>query len=239
MASWKVNEKGEYIPFLGYTILSMINDPKNELKTIEEFLTSSVVSRYYAPLPHHTYHMTLFNIFAYNRDPIPSVRQWLLAENQTLPKNEFLPEKVLKAQNGLATEAIKKCLGSSSLKIKDVSLDVSAVIKVNVVLDSRQEMDVKSLREDFSTIYEHPDASLKFHVTLAYLYNHMPTDGDESDKVKTDLEQLKEMIQKFKDFELNKHNVYLFDSMVNYMPIDSSKLGKEYTEEVLAEFDSG
>ncbi|KAF5288555.1 hypothetical protein FQR65_LT12008 [Abscondita terminalis] len=219
MASWKINEKGEYKPFFGYTIISMIDDPENQLQNIEEYISSSVISQYYAPLPHCTYHMTLYNIYPFNKDPIPPVKKWLLAENETVPKQAFLPEKVLKYHHAAAVEAIKKHLGENSLKIENVSLEISGVIKIKIELSTGQESILKSLREDLAKIYENPDANLKFHLTLAYLYK--PIQSMNSDKVLEDLEHLKELVQKFKGFELKRHNVYLFDSMINFMPIES------------------
>ncbi len=86
-----------------------------------------------------------------------------------------------------------------------------------------QLMLVTNLRKEFSKIYEHDDANLKLHITFAYLFKELPfKNGTREDKkaLKTELLKLVEMLNTLKLCTLTNHNIYLYNSMTNYFPID-------------------
>ncbi|KAK5640737.1 hypothetical protein RI129_009284 [Pyrocoelia pectoralis] len=221
MAGPKVDETGVYKPFFGYTTLSLVEDVENHLKSVEDFLSTSIISRYYAPLPHFTYHMTLYNTYAMAiHEPIPAVRRWLDERGETgAMSDQFLPENVLQSQHILAVGAIQHHIGNRNLTISDVTLKKGKdVIKVSLELEAEDHFLVQSLRESLAKIYEHPDQGLRYHITLAYLYKHLPRTGLELKAFEDDFVKLQAMVETFKNYKLNKHNVFLFDSMINFMP---------------------
>ena len=91
----KINDQGVYQPFYGYTCVSMLNGPN--LEKIEDFIRTSSLGSYFSPLPHASYHMTMFNIYCLSGKgkPIPSVKRWMEDTQTELPKNTWLPENVL------------------------------------------------------------------------------------------------------------------------------------------------
>ncbi|KAB0793645.1 hypothetical protein PPYR_13265 [Photinus pyralis] len=219
MSTHKVSETGIYKPFYGYTAVSMVDDAENRLKDIEDFLTTSVISNYYAPLPHYTYHMTTFNVYPLVREPLPAVKRWLDQRGETkVDHKQFLPENVLKSQHRLAIKAIEDHIGFRNLTIRNVILTVGTVIKLNVELEPEDDLSVQSLRKRLAEIYEYPDEGLKYHITLAYLYKHLPETGSELSTFEEDISKLRGMTEVFKNYKLNKHDVYLFDSMINFIP---------------------
>ncbi|KAF5284394.1 hypothetical protein FQA39_LY17069 [Lamprigera yunnana] len=135
-----------------------------------QFLSSWTWSKFYSPLPHYTYHMTLYNIYSYDREPLPIIRNWLEAENRKILPDDFLPKSVLKDQHILATTAIKKHLTGIKLKIYNVSLEISSVIKAIVELEPVDDAIMQSLRKYLSEIYEYPDSNLKYHITLGIMH---------------------------------------------------------------------
>ncbi len=44
------------------------------LQNIEQLISQTIIGKYYSPLPHTTYHMTLFNIYCMASSPIPPVQ---------------------------------------------------------------------------------------------------------------------------------------------------------------------
>ncbi len=57
----KINAEGEYLPFYGYTSVSMLSSKTSSvLQNIEQLISQTIIGKYYSPLPHTTYHMTLF-----------------------------------------------------------------------------------------------------------------------------------------------------------------------------------
>lgn len=265
----KINEQGEYLPFYGYTSVSMLetaDQPETNivesslletspasasqkekttsfsLKSIEDFIRESSIGKYYSPLPHETYHMTLFNIYAMASKPIPSVERWVTNEDETIPETVWLPEEVLNIQHIRASDALRKL--PRKLKIKDLKFYYKkGGIGVWVTLDKEHEKYVTNLRKDFAEIYEHGDENLKLHITFAYLYKQLPFGNDKDGKddkddkdgkqkgetsekkaernaLKKDIVKLIEMLNPLKQCVLTDHNIYLYNSMTNYFPLD-------------------
>lgn len=229
----KINQNGEYLPFYGYTAISMIEVPSNLrtssvmteclnymscLEKIENFIKTSFIKKYYSPLPHLTYHMTLFNIYCMASTPIPSVSRWVEKENETIPTNVWLPEDVLQIQNIKARDVLRKL---PVLKIKDLELYYKKGLGVWITLEKDHEDVVSDTRKELAKIYEHEDNNLKLHLTFAYLFKKLTFDNEVEQKaLKKDLQTLIHLIQPLKNCILSHHNIYLYNSMTNYFPID-------------------
>lgn len=71
----KINTDGTYRKFHGYTVLSKVSD---DLSKIEDFIKQSkFISKYFAPLPANSYHVTVFNIWCHGQKLLPFQHQWL------------------------------------------------------------------------------------------------------------------------------------------------------------------
>ncbi len=99
----KINAEGEYLPFYGYTSVSMLSSKTSSvLQNIEQLISQTIIGKYYSPLPHTTYHMTLFNIYCMASSPIPPVQRWTL-EN----KENKIPEKIMVAGRCIKNKTYK------------------------------------------------------------------------------------------------------------------------------------
>jgi Domain of unknown function (DUF1868) len=221
----KLNEQGEYLPFYGYTSVSMLEaEKKNTIALdIENFIKKSSICKYYSPLPHDTYHMTLFNIYSMASKPIPSVQRWIDVEGGTIPKTVWLSEDVLKIQHIRASDALRKL--PRKLKISDLKFYYKkGGLGVWVTLDKECEEAVVNLRKELAMIYEHEDEKLKLHVTFAYLFKPLPFNNPDLKKeeieLKRDLSKLNKMLNSLTQCFLYSHNIYLYNSMTNYLPLD-------------------
>jgi hypothetical protein len=249
----KINKQGEYLPFYGYTLISMLKEDTSAanstaapllefqdgstleqnsvtaplfqdgstlptLEQIEAFIRASTIGKYYSPLPHSTYHMTLFNIYAMSSEPIPPVRRWMEATKEPLPETLWLEEDVLQVQHIKAGDVIRKL--PSQFKIKNLKFYYKGGLGLWITLDKNSDKALSEARKELSAIYEHEDKNLKYHVTFAYLYNDLPQENPDKDELQKDLVKLIELLQPLKNYIFTNHNIYLYNSMTNYLPID-------------------
>jgi len=86
----KVNTDGTYRSFNGYTTISMLKD---DLSSIEKFIADSeILSKYYAPLPSSSYHMTVFNVWCQKQKELPMFRKFLDEQEKALEERKILRE---------------------------------------------------------------------------------------------------------------------------------------------------
>ena len=72
----RIDEKGQYCPVPGTTVVSAIQEADTEFwRTVYNKLKSCpTVCRYYAPLPHTSYHMTAIALDTV--DDVPESEDW-------------------------------------------------------------------------------------------------------------------------------------------------------------------
>ena len=88
--SKKVNTDGTYRNFYGYTTVSMLKD---DLSSIEKFITDSdILSKYYAPLPSNSYHMTVFNVWCESQKVLSVFKNFLDQEAKACEKRKNILE---------------------------------------------------------------------------------------------------------------------------------------------------
>ena len=90
----KINNQGEYLPFHGYSAISMC-DPDQPIHQAEVFIRSSKLSQYFSPLPSTSYHMTIYNIWCIRQKPIPPLQRWMDANNTGKLTNTYIPKDAL------------------------------------------------------------------------------------------------------------------------------------------------
>lgn len=215
MTLTKINSKGEYQPFYGYTVVSMMKEDIGD--AIEKFIKESSLKEFFAPLPSNTYHMTLFNIYVVGSTPIPTVSEWQ-TRGGFVPNNAWLPDDVLAVENMSAFNCLNAeaeiRLTKSVFKFSKKSLGVS------VELDDGEYARVQDIRHKLSTIYRHLDLSLEkrnsLHITFAYGY--APSKKFSKQNM-VDLGVLEKIVNKtFQNLVLSAPELYLFNCMDNYVP---------------------
>jgi len=125
----KVNTDGTYRDFYGYTTVSMAKD---NLSSIEKFITDSeILSKYYAPLPSSSYHMTVFNVWCQNQENLPVFKKFLNEMKRKLEKKKEKSILFEERQQMYEDMANKYCDGPDTYyskyperKRKEVSGDV-------------------------------------------------------------------------------------------------------------------
>lgn len=135
-----------------------------------------------------------------------------------IPNNSWLPEYVLHKQHVQATNLLAAVTPSFPIETVEFRTpsDYAGLSILVTALHPDFNHEITQLREKLGTIYEHDDpglAKMGFHITLAYAYKQLQI----SDQVSQDLNILSDMVQKFVEFRLINHGVYLYDSMTNFI----------------------
>jgi len=212
----KINDRGEFQPYYGYTIAAGIDNRLTDVaRNMEYIIRFSSLGRSYAPLPANTYHMSIYTIFSAGNKLIPPVQRWVNATRKKVSKTNWLPHEVLEKQNNEATCVLAYYL-HQPLIIKNVKLDINDNI-IGLILELHEEslQRIRSARKELQKLYDHPNKSLepinkKLHITLAYAYRKI-------DKVDVQAQRdLEGWARWFIESNLLNPYVYLYSSVANY-----------------------
>jgi len=216
----KINQKGQYQNYNGYTIIAMIDtELKNVAQHIEKFIWRSSYNISYSAVPAYSYHMSIYTIFSLSNKLIPPVQRWVNTGSK-LPDRGFLPHNVLKEEHNKALCIIKKYL-SEPLRIKYAKLDIGErTIGLILELEEESLKRIRDARKKFAKVYEHKNKSMepihkKLHITLAYIYS-----GRKTGSLK-EYNQLKELVRPFNGAKFMPPHVYLYNHMKKYHPYRS------------------
>ncbi|CAH1795302.1 unnamed protein product [Owenia fusiformis] len=219
----KINEKGEYLPFYGYTCIAMCKN-NDQLKDLERFIASSTLKKYFSPLPVSSYHMTLYNIWCHKDSLIPPIMQWM---NRTgvndLNSSYWLPKEALHTELESADNLAKNKLSEISVKVIPKLEFRSPHLTLFVDILGRQDKDkVDQFRNECTKIFGHDDDALMqigYHITLAYQYEEV--EEEDITQYNKDIQKLESMIKNLGVIRLKKGGVYVFPSMEKFIPYTS------------------
>ena len=225
----KVNEKGEYKKFYGWTCIAMVS---NNLECIEKFIiNNSVLSRYIAALPSSSYHMTVYNIWCNGsyllahqernlKRICKSVEEMngLLDESLVIGKGYFNPDGCI---DELLYKLNNECDGN---EWGDVSFKINKVIyngnTMRISLGDMGEFSsVNKLRNRMISICERNDGMGEYHITLGYTYREVSREI--VNKIREEVNMLNELLVG-KMVVLSKAGVCCFSDMTLFRPFRES-----------------
>ncbi len=199
----RVNEKGQFCPLPGTTVISAIQESDLQFwrEVYDQLKKSPTICQYYALLPPRSYHMTGISLDTI--DDLPENEDWIA----------FIDKKILSYSalyNALSVQPI-------SPQIKFDFLSELNLIVLHVELSSEQKSKIQKLAEQHNCSSGVP---ISFHITLAYQYNKNLTDED-YDKIDTELTSLRDMF-KGKRTTLSPLKLCYFDDMTRFTPWDGT-----------------
>lgn len=221
----KIDRKGNYLPFYGYSMISMCEqNPK--LIELYYILKSSPIAKYFEPLNYSTYHMTIFNI-------------WYEAEKfypyQMLggkPKRELgAMNTIMKPVLFRMVEKMKEYPDLNTITLKNVKLYIrprgsSLVLTVDVASEQQNEQ-IQNLRLWCEKQCNKSDANLRFHITLGYVFKEVNED------IEPACRQLDEWIKNnIPRIIIGKPTPMVFTSMETFIPYHQA-FKKRHTMEVV------
>ena len=190
MHNKKINNKGEYIPFHGWTVVANVHD---SFKMIENYIKNSPeLSKCFGALPSESYHVTIYNIWSQgcSKRDLPNMEGWLHSLYYHLSKQEWQDVQ-------LEFEDIY-CYGTLGICFKETE-------SMSNLDNARLEMIEKSGINDNMGIY---------HMTLGYMYQ----EPDNEEELHKEIRMLKILLQD-QMFKLDKPRVCQFNDMTCFTPI--------------------
>ena len=200
----KYNNKGEYTPFPGLTVVASVQSADICLWTeVNRLITEcTLLNSCYAPLSNNSYHMTALNLFTERAIGSENWKDFIIS-------------------NTLFFKAIRTAFECNSFcpEVKIDSLKVSRTIKLVVRLPSVQKKTIADIAQRFELTKKIPHP---FHITLAYRYKTMDkkTEHDMEHQLNQSLEHL--LIGR--TVVLNPPELCFFNDMKSFIPWDVSNV---------------
>jgi uncharacterized SAM-binding protein YcdF (DUF218 family) len=175
----KVNDKGEYMPYPGTSVISFLcREDALLLQPFYEFIkTQKMFMAHYALLPISSYHMTIKNLSVAGN---ASCANWF--ENQFVPNFQKYWEMRMVCANSNQHEI--------SAKIESTYFRGTFGLAMRPTLEP-----IRVLQERLVHLGAKPEPDFKFHMTMAYQFKHVSeadkkTLNDEAKQISAALQQL-------------------------------------------------
>lgn len=161
----KINEHGTYLPYFGYSVISMCKlTPK--LLELYDIVSTSPIAKYIQPLNVTTYHMTIYNIWSEHEEFYPYQTKW-----GKQPKRELNSmNKIMQPELFKIAEKIKKYDDLNLIEVRAMRIKEGKThLKITVeVASAEQSLKLKDFRSWCYQNFDKSDSKLRFHITLGY-----------------------------------------------------------------------
>ena len=210
---YKINAVGQYIPILGYTVISF--EEANAGLDIKSFLgQKTILTQYISPLPEASYHVTILDIYNHYRKTKGN-RTWV-PDNVSL--NIFIP--VTDSILAMMTEGDEACrdLGQHfTVKFTRAKFAGRPGRALTIRADIQNDDWVAPLRKRLGQIFQHDDAGHVFHMTLGYVYRPFPEDKETRDKLMAEIHEV-ESFMSGRTMKFLPPEVHVFHDMTCFTP---------------------
>ena len=222
----KINDKGEYTPFYGWSVILNID---TDLKFIENYIkNNNMINKYYSALPSESYHMTLYNIWCNGSELLNHQKRVIdtnfapdmieLLGKQSKNINFFNPKGCI---NDLLYKIYFECqenkIDPVKLIIKNIYVGENIAIVFDYPSQSFDKMNI--LRQNIIKICERDDKMGVYHITLAYKYKDIPPDH-----IKLIMKEINTLIMLLSKQTLIINNPFVsyFSDMTSFLPFKHS-----------------
>lgn len=219
----KINEKGEYTPFTGWTAISNV---KSHMKFIENYLNTNIIlSKYFKPLPASSYHMTLYNIWCNGRPLLPCQEEYIKTHFEQKKGQELKKYSCVIGKYFNPGDCINQLLEKLQLIINSenwykIKLQCNSIVyngqTLTIMIDSNDNFtQANIIRQKMIKQVGIDDRMACYHITLAYQYSKI----SEEDK-KSVLFEINKMniILKHHIIELDRPFIAYFNDMTKFIP---------------------
>lgn len=212
--SAKIDQQGHYLPFYGYSIISMC-ELTPVLEELYHVLKTSPIAKYYEPLHYSTYHMTVYNIW-HEKEKFYPYQHKLNGGEQPNNRLNYMTE-LMKPVLFKMDDKIKEFPELASIHLNGFKIlrrphPSSLIITVNVA-SVEQDSNLQNLRYWCKENFDKSDSDYIFHITLGYNFREIEEDLEPACK------KLDEWIQSnIPTIVLTKPTPMVFTSMETFIP---------------------
>ena len=218
--STKINRNGEYLPYLGYSIISKL-DPKTA-EGIGKLLANSLhISKYVSFLPPKALFIEVSTIFDHDRsrslDQIMwSVPAWV---PQDVSEGRFLPMKgdVLDVMTRGDDACVRHGRGFTGA-FEGIRSSHQPGFPVHVPVRALDDYWITKIKENTNRIFHIKDRRSKFDMKLGYMFKKFPDDLTEWRLIQEDVSAIKEYLLGL-EAPFMAPRVYVFSDMTCYVPL--------------------
>ncbi|XP_059146571.1 uncharacterized protein LOC131934547 [Physella acuta] len=205
----KISPDGHYLPFYGYTIVSMLTDRYELNQIYDSIKNTKFLSKFLTPLPISSYHVTIYDIFTQRKIPLKYTSD--LASSMKLSQNSG----ALKTDLLAAQYICDKIQGGITFKPKNIVFGDGPGRPFIVEGEISNLKELNSARDMFTSLFDKDDSARIYHMTLGYVHS-VVTDHDKAVIMK-ELQELWQLLQR--EYSLDRPNVCYFESMREFQPI--------------------
>lgn len=200
----KINASGQYTEFPGVSVISKTSIENEDFwKRIHAVLSkSSLVCRYFSPLPYESYHLTTMDLCT---EMANGGDDW----------GKFITDRLS------AFKKLNTILNENKIypQIKLKSIRSSSVIQLYFDIPQEQRDAIDMIAESFNLTHKVPK---EMHITLAYQYKLMT--GNDDEQLKQHLEEeIQQIFNEYPSITLEAPALSYFNSMADFKPWDAKK----------------
>lgn len=197
----------------GSKILALLDDSVLEsAQDIENFISTSLLSKFYKAVPYSMLHLDIYNIYSDNDPELhPFISKWLCDTGNVLDKSSWVNENIFKEQNA-------KCEGlfnDISIMIEDITfINDNEKLYVKLTFDKKTEDTLYILRSKLEKLYLKKENQFEFAMILGYCYKKPAIN------LNPELAQLNLLCRKLTSCKFKPIDIYLYDNILQYIRQD-------------------
>ena len=222
----KISTTGEYLPFYGWSIISMVS---NDLKIVENYISKhQIIRKYVSALPSSSYHMTLYNLWSNGQPLLPQQLRCLkrIAPEQMKTFVEDSKKYELFNPHGCINELLYKMYFEMNqdkwepkkITIKKVFFNGNA-IRMSLQQPENTFVQINNNREKLAQMAEVEDGMGSYHITLAYKYKDL---NQEDLTILNNEVEIINLLLENQTVTLERPMVCYFDNMTEFKPFQVS-----------------
>lgn len=222
----KINMNGKYLPFYGWSTVSMMNSDST-IGFAENFIKNDpILSSYFAALPTDSYHVTVCNIWCNGRPLLKHQKKFLLSKyprSEAIKLEEKASEIGFFNPNGCMNELLDKMAGVINQSEDGTELIIDKLYFSGSTLgisfsEISNTTKLDKCRDNSLSVAElGKDYIVPYHLTLAYNYRNVNISD-----VSLILEKLNAMLQG-RVITLECPTVSYFSNMTKFIPYSLAK----------------
>lgn len=224
----KIDSKGNYTPFYGWTLISNVIDPMCYNYIYNYIANNNILKKYFTALPIDSYHMTIYNIWCNGKNFLPFQENYIKS-NFNPTEQDILRNQAKNIEPFNPNGFMDKFMEKIDCKVidKDVKTYTTQYMSVNCtelkytgstlcMIVNGDFLKANKLRENISNYLDDNDNMSYYHITVAYQYK-LCDNNEDTELIQNALNILNILTQNVK-FNLTNPFLAVFNDMTKFTP---------------------